>query len=304
VAKFDIVGGTVVGLNARADVGATGEKVIDASADGVTLDFDLKMVAAPTAGPATWKLKVESKSGATFAEIDLPTAPELDTWQSYSISAADLATAGLNTEEIDVVMIFPVWGTGDGASFHLDNVEFVGATEVDANVVPPGEPTSGAFVVYEDAINPLWAAWDCCGGSSPAVVTDADATYGNVVQFDISGNTVVGFTTRADHGVEGGAVHNATSNTTLEFDAKLVTQATGGATDWFLKVEAADGTWIEVNLNTSVENQTLALDEWRHFTFNLSNFTGLTLSEINIIMVHSWTGGPGASYRIDNVEFK
>jgi len=54
------------------------------------------------------------------------------------------------------------------------------------------EEKTPVLVVFEEDANPLWPAWDCCGSSTPAIITDADAGYGQVTQFTINGDTVVG----------------------------------------------------------------------------------------------------------------
>jgi hypothetical protein len=50
--------------------------------------------------------------------IDTPTSE----WQHYSVPLKTLSNAGLNLNGIDVVMIFPDWGQGEGAVFRVDNV--------------------------------------------------------------------------------------------------------------------------------------------------------------------------------------
>ena len=192
-------------------------------------------------------------------------------------------------------MVFPAWGTGGGAEYSIDNVKFY--TE---DVTPP--ETTPALVVYEDDANPVWPAWDCCGGTTPMVVTDSDEDYGQVTQFTIvngsDGGTVVGFNT-AD--AENSAPFTVTAGTTLEFDMKVTAMPTDGTTDWMLKLEGAGDTFTEVNLNTSNEGQAPVLDTWMHYTFTVDNSV---LADIDIIMVFpAWGTGEGAEYSIDNVKF-
>jgi beta-glucanase (GH16 family) len=132
VMEFDIVGSTVVGFTSRAPF-ATGGIPYDASevVNTATLEFDLKMTALPTTGTTDWKLKIESPGAATAVEVSLTSSleghptPELDTWQRYSFKLADLQILGLDVSAIDLVLVFPEFGTGNGAAFRLDNVKIL-----------------------------------------------------------------------------------------------------------------------------------------------------------------------------------
>ena len=289
VTQFTINGDTVVGFNARD---AADGVAFDTPA-GTTLEFDLKVTAMPTGGDTNWMLKLEDSADGAV-EVNLNTsdegqAPVLDTWVHYTFNVG-----ALGLTDTDLIMIFPAWGTGNGAEYSIDNVVFY--TEED--VTPPPAPETEALVVYEDVANPLWPAWDCCGGTTPAIITDADADYGQVTQFMISGDTVVGFNAR--DAVDGVAV-DTPAGSTLEFDLKVTVMPTGGDTDWMLKLEdSADGA-VEVNLNTSDEGQAPVLDTWVHYTFNVG---ALGLTDTDLIMIFpAWGTGDGAEYSIDNVVF-
>ncbi len=295
VAQFDINGDTVVGFSARAAVGATGDKLFDAS-NGSTLEFDLKMITAPTAGSTDWRLKLESKGSATAADVSLSTSvegnvPEVGVWQHYTFNIADLKAAGLDLSQIDLVMIFPAWGTGAGASFYVDNVKFFGGNEK-ANV--SYDPTSGALTLYDDQVTATWPLYDCCNNATENVVADADATFGNVAEFEIFADTVVGFSSRST-----GATHDATSNTNVEFDIKLINAPTDNTAGWYIKVESNGGaSAVEVTFTDP------AIDTWQHVSVPLSSFTGLDLTTIDSVLIFpQWGKGAGAKYRVDNVEF-
>ena len=61
----------------------------------------------------------------------------------------------------------------------------------------PGAPDP--ITIFDDVVDTNWVAWDCCGGSTPALVAD-DADRGNVYEFQVAnGNdgTVFGFITRS-----------------------------------------------------------------------------------------------------------
>ncbi len=143
--EFTINGSAVVGFTTRAPF-ATGGMPYDASgiATTGTLEFDLKMTNPPPA-PTDWKLKVESDGVATVAEVSLTTsveahaAPVLGQWQHYSFNLSDLAAEGLDLGAIDIVLVFPDFGTGDGAVFRIDNVKILG----NVGQSPPSSPPSG-----------------------------------------------------------------------------------------------------------------------------------------------------------------
>jgi hypothetical protein len=131
--EFNIIGSTVTGFTTRAPF-ASGGTAYDASAIVTTgtLEFDLKMTALPIAGASDWKLKVESAGDPSQkVEVSLMTsleghaAPVLDQWQHYSFNLSALDTQTLNLSAIDVVLVFPEFGTGDGAAFRLDNVKIL-----------------------------------------------------------------------------------------------------------------------------------------------------------------------------------
>ena len=60
-------------------------------------------------------------------ELDLSASlegktPTTGQWQTYTFPLKTLFDAGLDISAIDVLMVFPAWGTGDGAVYRLDNV--------------------------------------------------------------------------------------------------------------------------------------------------------------------------------------
>lgn len=299
VAKFDINGGTVVGFNAKL----AGNKLFNAD-EGATLEFDLKMASAPNDGPTDWLLKVEAKDGSA-AEVNLSTSaeghvPTLNTWQRYTFDLDTLAALGLNIEQIDLVMVFPAWGTGTGASFHIDNVKFYGGEEV-ANVSL--DPTSGDMTVTTGTGTPAWFTYASSGNVLIEEVEASDSTYGEVLKFTYWWTDAVGGLSSNSSG----ATHDATANSTLEFDLMLISHTDNGDPGYKLKVEGAGG-FAEVDLGDSVEGHTPAVDTWQHYTFNISDLdaAGLDITEIHTIMVYpTWGyGSTGAKFYLDNVEFK
>ncbi|HEX4910038.1 MAG TPA: hypothetical protein VFV64_04680, partial [Permianibacter sp.] len=107
-----------------------GDQPIDATAlaDSGVLRFDMRLVSAPNNASAPWLLKIESDGAATAVEVNLNTSiegvdPVAGVWQTYTFNIADLAAAGLDVTAIDVVMVFPAWGQGEGATYRIDNME-------------------------------------------------------------------------------------------------------------------------------------------------------------------------------------
>ena len=101
----------------------------DASAllAGGVVRFEMKVISAPNDAAATWLFKIEGNDAASAVELPLSASAEGHTpivgqWQTYTFSLQDLFDAGLDISAIDVLMVFPAWGTGNGAVYRLDNV--------------------------------------------------------------------------------------------------------------------------------------------------------------------------------------
>jgi hypothetical protein len=126
VAEFTFdAGPTVVGFQTTPEAGITNDVTIA----GGKLVFDLKVVSAPTDTSGVWTLKVESDSAATFVELPLSGSdegmePTVGSWQTFTFDLDAFAAAGLDLSKVDKVMVFPTWGTGEGAVYRIDNVEF------------------------------------------------------------------------------------------------------------------------------------------------------------------------------------
>ena len=90
----------------------------------------MKVVSAPADPDSVWLFKIESGDAATAVELNLTdsvegAAPVVGQWQTYTFTLQSLFNAGLDISALDVVMVFPAWGTGNGAVYRLDNVEIV-----------------------------------------------------------------------------------------------------------------------------------------------------------------------------------
>ena len=264
-----------------------------------SISFDMQVVSAPANAGAAWLFKVESSEGSTAVELNLTTssegmAPVVGQWQSYTFPLSVLADAGLDVSAIDVVMIFPAWGSGEGAVYRVDNVK------ISAEIVYP------ELVLFADQANADWPLWDCCAGSSPTEEMD-DAGHGTVAQFTIGATpTVMGFITRSANGgsdtpfdasslLDGGVV---------QFEMKVVNAPANAESSWLLKIESDNGdSFVELPLTTSQEAQAPVTGQWQTYTFNLADLSaaGLDVSAIDVVMIFpAWGTGEGAVYRVDN----
>jgi beta-glucanase (GH16 family) len=305
VAEFSIINndGAVLGFNSRTEFSDNGV-AFNAAAMLTTgsLSFEMKVVSQPT-DSTVWTLKVEGDNNTSFAEVALNTSdegfdPVQGDWQTYTFSLSDLTDAGLDISAIDVIMIFPAWGTGEGAIYRVDNVTIA---------EPDGGSTGPSLAAFNGAENPLWSLWDSSGSGGFAVVDDPEE--GAVAEFSISGNagTVLGFNSRADVSPDGVPFDASSLLTTgtLSFDMKVVTAPADG-TPWILKLEAGGNTSNsgDIVLNTSQEGIDPVTGVWQTYTFDLIALSdaGLDLSVIDLIMMFpAWGSGDGAVYRINNV---
>jgi len=283
-------------------------KPFDASPliDSGDVQFELKLVTAPNSAAATWHFKVESQGGETAVELQLNEStegldPVVGQWQTFTFPLQTLADAGLDLSAIDVVMFYPAWGAGEGAVYQVTNVTIAGDIG-----------SSPQVVLFEDAENPSWPMWDCCGGSTPTVVTD-DTEHGAVAEFSIGASpTVMGFISREAFITDENALpapfdaSAILANGVVQFDMKVVNMPLDASAAWLFKVESNEGdTAVELGLSASIEGLNPADGQWQTYTFNLSDLAnaGLDVSAIDVVMIFpAWGAGEGAVYRVDNAK--
>lgn len=287
---------TVMGFNTRTSANGSGTP-FDATpilSSGV-LQFDVKVMSNPNNPDATWIMKIESNEGDTAVEVpltDVGEVPVVGEWQTYTFTFEDLASAGLDVSAIDVVMIFPAWGTGEGAVYRVDN----------AKMYDPSASAGDEITIFQDTAADMWKIWDCCGGSTPTEETD-DADHGTVAEFVIgSAPTVMGFL--ADDGISFDA-SAILANGVVQFEMKVVTPPNSPDAEWKFKIESTGAaTAVELPLAQSVEGEVPVNGQWQTYTFTLQSLfaAGLDISDINVLMMFpAWGTGEGAVYRIDNV---
>ncbi|WP_394389576.1 family 16 glycosylhydrolase [Shewanella woodyi] len=279
--------------------------------DGV-ISFDMKVTSAPADGTATWRFKVESAggqdAGGTAVELALTdsnegAAPVTGQWQTYTFSLQTLFDAGLDLSAIDVLMIFPDWGKGEGAVYRLDNV-MIGTAD--------GGTNSPELTIFENNYNPDWPMWDCCGGSTPTEESD-DAEHGITAEFSIGETpTVMGFITRSANGGSDTPFNGSSilASGVVAFDVKLMTAPSDASATWRFKLESSGGpdnggTAVELDLASGSAGMAPTVGEWRSYSFTLQSLfdAGLDVSAIDVLMIFpDWGKGNGAVYRVDNVK--
>ncbi|AVJ56081.1 glycosyl hydrolase family 16 [Idiomarina sp. OT37-5b] len=274
----------------------------DASAllvEGV-IQFDMKVVSSPNDPNSVWMFKVESNGAETFAEVELASgnggqAPTTGEWQTYTFPLQQLADEGLDVSAIDVIMMFPAWGTGEGAVFRVDEARIY-------------DPSAGSdeITIFDEEVNADWTLWDCCAGSTPQVV-EAEAPYNNVAQFEILGSpeTVLGFL------ANDGATFDASAllaNGAISFDMRVVDQPSGADAQWLVKVESSGAaTAVEVPLSSGNYGEEPVAGEWATYNFTLQSLfdAGLDISDISVIMIFpTWGQSSGAVYQVDNLSIE
>ncbi|WP_368485853.1 family 16 glycosylhydrolase [Pseudoalteromonas sp. SD03] len=221
--------------------------------------------------------------------------------------------------EIDYVRVYECTSnptTGKGCETVRPGYDSLEDALVEGKAPVPTPPSDGVarnLDIFNGTLNANWIAWDCCGGTTPETITDADK--GDVIKFNINDNngTVLGFSTRGGHFPDGFAGSSSPFDASLlldlngrvSFDMKVVTPPTSSTT-WLLKAEAGDGgpNTGDVALSDSTEGVTPVTGQWQTYTFPLSLLQerGLDLSAIDVLMVFpAWQTGEGAEYLITNV---
>jgi beta-glucanase (GH16 family) len=243
------------------------------------LKFDLYIDSAGTDTASALQIKMDSEyPNLGFVQLEMADLP-LDQWTTVSVKLNDLVDSfGPMGDPLDtsaVLNLFVLEPTGM-AHLQVDNIQLVCGhpstcgikTPVsdDIPVTPPPSVDPVPGQIYIDAVDPAWAVFDCCDGTTEQEVDTGDPEYGNAMQYTYFGTTVAGFDARA---VAGENLSNFAGGT-LEFDVYLVNAPDAGAdTPWRLKLEAADpNVNLEVGLADSVEGVEPTVGAWQHYTFN------------------------------------
>ena len=300
VAEFKIgASPTVMGFITRSANGGS-DKPFDASTiiENGVLSFEMKVVDAPLNPDASWVIKLESDNAASAVELPITdaiegVAPTTGQWQTYTFPIKTLVSKGLDVSAIDVVMIFPAWGTGEGATYRVDNAKIYDPTAT--------KPAGDELTLFMNTVAENWSIWDCCGGSTPTEEQDDDA-HGTVAQYVIGTQpTVMGFF--AEDGVYFDA-SNLLETGVVRFEMKVVDMPVNPDSQWLFKIESGDAsTAVELPLSASLEGETPRTGGWQTYTFTMQELfsRGLDISAIDVVMIFpTWGTGEGAVYRVDN----
>ncbi|NQZ87687.1 MAG: putative Ig domain-containing protein [Colwellia sp.] len=300
---FDPTTGILSGTPAISDEGD--HAVVLAVTDGIneiTQSFSI-LVSVPT--PVNTAPEITS-AGLTSATVDAA--------YTYTLTATDADSDTLTmSADIPTALSWLTFDTATGILSGTPTSDDIAATAITLTVndgtvdtmqtftITVADEAAGpttALVVFEDVDNLDWPLWGDSAATT-SIITDADATYGDVANFVITGNTVAGFNNRD---ADSASFAIPVGTTTFEFDLKMTKQADAGAVDWKVKLEGStEGDGTEANFNTSNEGQTPVLDTWMHYTFNVGNFN---VTDIDLVMIFpDWSTGTGAEYSVDNVMF-
>ncbi|WP_114324894.1 putative Ig domain-containing protein [Candidatus Colwellia aromaticivorans] len=300
---FDAVTGILSGTPAVSDEGD--HAVVLAVTDGtdqVPQSFTITVTVATPVNNAA----VITSSGVTSATVDAA--------YTYTLTATDADSDTLTmSADIPAALGWLTFTASTGVLTGTPISDDIAATAITLTVndgtvdttqtftITVAEEAAGpttALVVFEDVDNPDWPLWGDSAATT-TIITDADATYGEVANFVITGNTVAGFNNRD---AAGAAFDIPAGTTTFEFDLKMTKQPDAGVVDWKVKLEGStEGDGTEVIFTTSNEGQAPVLDTWMHYTFNVGNFN---VTDIDLVMIFpDWSTGTGAEYNVDNVMF-
>jgi hypothetical protein len=247
-------------------------------------------------------VKFEKQNGDGFGSHGELTATNtlVNQWEQLTIDFS--SQIGLpETDAITGIAIFPdmVDGRTTDTDIYLDEITF----NPTSDLPPPPAAEAEALTLFADEAATGWDLWDCCAGSTPAVVMD-DTDHGDVAEFSVLGDpaTVQGFNSRTN-----GTPYNASAEGTFSFEMKVVTAAPDG-TPWFMKMESQDVATNtgEVALSTSKEGVDPVVGQWQTYTFDNATLVslGLDITKIDVVMIFpAWGQGAGAVYRVDNVIF-
>lgn len=302
--NFDTATGILSGTPAAADIGdnAVSLSVSDGT-DTVAQDFTIVVAAAPVVNTAPVFSSTALAMGTVGTAYSYTaTATDADANDTLSFSSVTLPTWAMFETSTAVLS-----GTPDMAGDYPVELMVSDGTD-DASqmftiTVAADNAVTVALNVFENAVLAEWAPWISSGGST-AVVTD-DAEHDQTVQFNLTENSVAGFTARDVDGAVGGMPFDASgvTNATLSFELKMIKAPDAGVVDWKLKIEGP-GTAAEVSLSTAVEaHATPLLDTWQTYTFPLASLGGnLDISMMDLFMVFpDFSNATGTEFLVDNM---
>ena len=123
----------------------------------------------------------------------------------------------------------------------LDDALVEGAAP--APTLPPVGGGDTNVNIFDGTLNPNWPAWDCCGGSTPTIVSDEER--GDVMQFTVGNQpTVNGFISREEFITDANGkaspfdASGIIDNGTVSFKMKVVSAPSNPDSSWLFKIES------------------------------------------------------------------
>jgi hypothetical protein len=311
---FDSATGSLSGTPAESDAGDTAitltvsdgtEDIMQSFTVSVTVPAPVNNAAVITSTGVTSATVGEAYSytlTATDADADTltmsATIPGALSWLTFDATTGILSGTPASGDAVATPITLTV---NDGTE---DRVQTFTITVVAAVVDPvadaPRDAAEASFIVSDNMNN--WGSWIDPNGSSQ-VITDPNPDYDMVNEITITANN---FVAGYEPTVDGTPIDVSAfaSTGTFEFDLK-VTTAPAGTEEWFIKIEGTDGTLNDYSIfNDNGDHSAIEVGVWQHYSFNISDLTGLDLTAIdNVMLFPNWASNGGAVYQLDNFAF-
>jgi beta-glucanase (GH16 family) len=235
---------------------------------GGTLEFDMLVLSGPS-NPADdpWMVKVDCVFPCGTGDIPIDQSvegelPQTGVWQHFTFNIDDLVSRGLDLSSVDApLVLFPSWGSQDGAMFRLDNVRWLTSDSGGSGDAGPTLPVS-----FDDgAISYLFSDFE---GAAASVVSNPNSSGINV-----SAN--VGEMLKYD-----GAVY---AGSTLALDS-AVDFASGSVITMKVLASRAVPVLLKLEgLNVELTANHSGSGEWEELTFDFTGLTGNGVMAITLI---------------------
>jgi len=311
---FDSATGTLSGTPSDADAGDTAVTLtVSDGTDDITQAFTITVtlpVAVNNAPVITSTGVTTATVGEAYSYTLMATDADNDTLtMSATIPAAlswltfDAATGILSGTPAsgDIAATEITLTVNDGTEDSMQMFTITVATAGEPPVADaPRDASEASFILSDGMSN--WESWVDANGSSQ-VITDPNPDYDMVNEITITANNfVAGYKPTVDGTPIDVSAFASTG--TFEFDLK-VTTAPAGTEEWFIKIEGDAGILGDYSIfKDNGDHSAIEVGTWQHYSFNLSDLTGLDLTAINNIMLFpNWASNGGAVYQLDNFAF-
>jgi hypothetical protein len=313
--SFDSATGSLSGTPADSDAGDTTITLtVSDGTDEITQSFTISVtvpVAVNNAAVITSTGVTAATVGEAYSYTLMATDADSDTLtMSATIPAAlswltfDAATGILSgtpaTGDVAATEITLTVNDGTEDTMQMFTITVAAAAGEPTVADAPRDASQASFILSDGMSN--WESWVDANGSSQ-VITDPNPDYDMVNEITITANNfVAGYKPTVDGTPIDVSAFASTG--TFEFDLK-VTTAPAGTEEWFIKIEGTAGTLGDYSIfKDNGDHSAIEVGVWQHYSFNLSDLTGLDLTAINNIMLFpNWASNGGAVYQLDNFAF-